>query len=134
MRGASSGDLIVTIRIQPDDYFQRDGDDLHVAVTVSMIQAALGARITVDGIMEDEEVEVKVPEGTQSGDILKVKGRGMPRLRSSARGNLYVHVSVKIPKKLNKKERGLLEKLALEMGEETQGERSPLEKLKDIFG
>ncbi len=99
-----------------------------------MIQAALGARITVDGIMEDEEVEVKVPEGTQSGDILKVKGRGMPRLRSSARGNLYVHVSVKIPKKLNKKERGLLEKLALEMGEETQGERSPLEKLKDIFG
>lgn len=134
MRGASSGDLIVTIRIQPDDYFQRDGDDLHVAVTVSMIQAALGARITVDGIMEDKEVEVKVPEGTQSGDILKVKGRGMPRLRSSARGNLYVHVSVKIPKKLNKKERGLLEKLALEMGEETQGERSPLEKLKDIFG
>lgn len=134
MRGASSGDLIVTIRIQPDDYFQRDGDDLHVAVTVSMIQAALGARITVDGIMEGEEVEVKVPEGTQSGDVLKVKGRGMPRLRSSARGNLYVHVSVKIPKKLNKKERGLLEKLALEMGEETQGERSPLEKLKDFFG
>ena len=134
MRGASSGDLIVTIRIQPDDYFQRDGDDLHVAVTVSMIQAALGARITVDGIMEGEEVEVKVPEGTQSGDVLKVKGRGMPRLRSSARGILYVHVSVKIPKKLNKKERGLLEKLALEMGEETQGERSPLEKLKDFFG
>ncbi len=131
MRGAPSGDLIVTVRIEPDDFFQREGDDLHVVVEVPMVQAALGARIMVDGIMEEETVEVRIPEGTQTGDVIKVKGHGMPRLRSSSRGNLFVHADVKIPKKLNKKERALLEKLALEMGEETEGARSPLQKLKD---
>lgn len=134
MRGADAGDLIVTVRIEPDEHFQRDGDDLHVLVDISMVQASLGARITVDGILEDEEVEVRVPEGTQTGDVIKVKGHGMPRLRSTSRGNLFVHVDVKIPKKLNKKERALLEKLALEMGEDVEGERSPLQKLKSFMG
>lgn len=134
MRGAASGDLIVTVRIAPDEFFQREGDDLHVVVDVPMVQAALGARIEVDGILEDEVVEVRIPEGTQTGDVIKVKGFGMPRLRSSSRGNLFVHADVKIPKKLNKKERALLEKLALEMGEKTEGVRSPLQKLKDFMG
>lgn len=134
MRGAASGDLIVTVRIEPDDFFQREGDDLHVVVEVPMVQAALGARINVDGILPDEVVEVRIPEGTQSGDVIKVKGHGMPRLRSSSRGNLFVHADVRIPKKLNKKERGLLEKLALEMGEETDGGKSPLQKLKSFVG
>lgn len=134
MRGAASGDLIVTVRIEPDEFFQREGDDLHVVVDVPMVQAALGARINVEGILEDEVVEVRIPEGTQTGDVVKVKGHGMPRLRSSSRGNLYVHADVKIPKKLNKKERALLEKLALEMGEETQGATSPLQKLKSFMG
>lgn len=134
MRGAASGDLIVTVRVEPDDFFQREGDDLHVVVDVPMVQAALGARIKVDGIMDGEEVEVRIPEGTQTGDVIKVKGHGMPRLRSSSRGNLFVHADVKIPKKLNKKERAILEKLALEMGEETDGARTPLQKLKDFMG
>lgn len=134
MRGAQAGDLIVTVRIEPDDFFQREGDDLHVVVEVSMVQAALGARITIDGILDDERVEVRIPAGTQTGDIVKVKGHGMPRLRSSVRGNLFVHTDVRIPKKLNKKERALLEKLALEMGEKTEDVTSPLQKLKSFLG
>lgn len=134
MRGAPSGDLIVTVRIEADEFFQREGDDLHVVVDVPMVQAALGARINVEGILEDEVVEVRIPEGTQPGDVIKVKGHGMPRLRSSSRGNLYVHADVTIPKKLNKKERALLEKLALEMGQETDGAPTPLQKLKDLMG
>ncbi len=134
MRGADSGDLIVTVRVAEDECFQRVGDDLHVSVSIPMVKAALGARIHVDGIMDDEEVEVRIPEGTQTGDVIKVKGHGMPKLRSNARGNLFVHADVKIPKKLNKKERSLLEKLALEMGEDAEDARTPLEKLKSILG
>lgn len=133
LRGARSGDLIVTVRIEADDFFQREGDDLHVVVDVPMVQAALGARIKVEGILDNEEVDVRIPEGTQTGDVIKVKGHGMPKLRSTSRGNLFVHANVTIPKKLNKKERSILEKLALEMGEETDGARTPLQKLKDVL-
>ncbi len=129
LRGAATGDLIVTVRIKPDEHFERDGDDLHVMISLSMVKAALGARVQVPGIMEGEQVEVNIPAGTQMGDVIKVKGKGMPRLRSSARGNLMVHVDIKMPKKLNKKERQILEKFALETGDELKGSEAPLEKL-----
>ncbi len=133
IRGAQSGDLMVTIRIQPHEFYERDGDDLHVRVTVPMVQAALGAEIEIDGILDDEEVPVRIPEGCQMGQVVRVKGFGLPRLRSDVRGDMYVHVDVEIPKRLSKKERELLEKLAEEMGEEVSEKRSPLQKLRDIF-
>lgn len=133
MQGAPAGDLIVTVRIQPHEFFERDGDDLHARVRVSMVQAALGADIEIDGIFEDEVVEIKIPEGCQNDQVIRVKGSGMPRLRSSARGDLYAHVEVVIPKKLSKREREILEELAEEMGEDVAEERSPLQKLRDIF-
>lgn len=134
LRGAPSGDLLVTVRIAPDEFFLRNGDDLHVNIAVPMVQAALGATISVDGIMPDESIQVSIPEGTQSGDVVKVKGYGMPRLRKQDRGTLYVHADVEVPKKLNKKQRELLQKLAAEQGLDTQEYRSPLKKLKDILG
>lgn len=133
MQGATPGNLIVTARIQPHEFYERDGDDLHVRVSIPMVQAALGAEIEVDGIFDDEEVPVRIPEGTQNGQVVRVKGYGMPRLRSESRGDMYVHAEVIIPKKLSKRERELLEELAEEMGEEVSAHRSPLERLRDMF-
>mgnify|MGYP004627340577 FL=1 len=133
IQGAQAGDLIVTCRVQPHEFFERDGDDLHGRANVSFIQAILGAEIEIDGIMPDEKVQVRIPAGCQNEQVVRVKGFGMPRLKSDIRGNMYVHVNVVIPEKITKKQRELLEKLADEMGEEVATPRSPLQKLRDAF-
>ena len=133
LRGAASGNLIVTCRIDPHDFFERDGDNLHCMAKVSMVQAALGAEIEVDGIMPDERVTVRIPEGCQPDQTIRVRGKGMPKFRSDLRGDMYVHVGVEIPKKLSKGQRELLETLAKELGEDFANPRSPLEKLRDVF-
>ena len=133
IQGAQAGDLIVTCRVQPHEFFERDGDDLHGRANVSFIQAILGAEIEIDGIMPDEKVLVRIPAGCQNEQVVRVKGFGMPRLKSDIRGSMYVHVNVVIPEKITKKQRELLEKLADEMGEEVAAPRSPLQKLRDAF-
>ncbi|WP_417302902.1 molecular chaperone DnaJ [Ellagibacter isourolithinifaciens] len=133
IQGAQAGDLIVTCRVQPHEFFERDGDDLHGRANVSFIQAILGAEIEIDGIMPDEKVQVRIPAGCQNEQVVRVKGFGMPRLKSDIRGSMYVHVNVVIPEKTTKKQRELLEKLADEMGEEVAAPRSPLQKLRDAF-
>ena len=133
IQGAQAGDLIVTCRVQPHEFFERDGDDLHGRANVSFIQAILGAEIEIDGVMPDEKVQVRIPAGCQNEQVVRVKGFGMPRLKSDIRGNMYVHVNVVIPEKITKKQRVLLEKLADEMGEEVAAPRSPLQKLRDAF-
>ena len=133
IQGAQAGDLIVTCRVQPHEFFERDGDDLHGRANISFIQAILGAEIEIDGIMPDEKVQVRIPAGCQNEQVVRVKGFGMPRLKSDIRGSMYVHVNVVIPEKITKKQRELLEKLADEMGEEVAAPRSPLQKLRDTF-
>ena len=133
LRGATSGNLIVTCRVQPHDFFEREGDNLHAMAKVAMTQAALGAEIEIDGIMPDEKVSVRIPEGCQNEQVIRVKGRGMPKFRSDLRGDLYVHVDVMIPKKLTKSQRELLEKLAEDLGEDYAQAKSPLERLRDAF-
>ena len=133
IQGAQAGDLIVTCRVQPHEFFERDGDDLHGRANVSFIQAILGAELEIDGIMPDEKVQVRIPAGCQNEQVVRVKGFGMPRLKSDIRGSMYVHVNVVIPEKITKKQRELLEKLADEMGEEVAAPRSPLQKLRDAF-
>ena len=133
IQGAQAGDLIVTCRVQPHEFFERDGDDLHGRANISFIQAILGAEIEIDGIMPDEKVQVRIPAGCQNEQVVRVKGFGMPRLKSDIRGSMYVHVNVVIPEKITKKQRELLEKLADEMGEEVAAPRSPLQKLCDAF-
>ena len=133
IQGAQAGDLIVTCRVQPHEFFERDGDDLHGRANVSFIQAILGAEIEIDGIMPDEKVQVRIPAGCQNEQVVRVKGFGMPRLKSDIRGSMYVHVNVVIPEKITKKQRELLEQLADEMGEEVAAPRSPLQKLRDAF-
>ena len=133
MHGARPGDLIVTCRIQPHEFFEREGDNLHARANVSFIQATLGAEIEIDGIFHDEKVKVRVPEGCQNEQVIRVKGMGMPRLKSTERGDMYVHITVLIPKKVTKKQRELLEKVAEEFGEDVAAPRSPLQKLRDAF-
>ncbi len=133
IQGAQAGDLVVTCRVQPHEFFERDGDDLHGRANISFIQAILGAEIEIDGIMPDEKVQVRIPAGCQNEQVVRVKGFGMPRLKSDIRGSMYVHVNVVIPEKITKKQRELLEKLADEMGEEVAAPRSPLQKLRDAF-
>ena len=133
LRGAASGNLIVTCRIEPHDFFERDGDNLHAMSKISMVQAALGAEIEIDGIMPNEKVSVRIPEGCQPEQVIRVRGKGMPKFRSDMRGDMYVHVGIVVPKKLTKSQRELLEKLASELGEDFSNPRSPLEKLRDVF-
>ncbi len=129
IRGAAAGDLIITVRIAEDDYLHREGDDLHCRATVTIAQAALGVELAVHGILEDTTVEV--PAGSQHGDVIKVRGKGMPRVHSSGRGDLYVHIGVDVPRKLSKRQRELLEEFAKESGEATSEHKSPVQKLKD---
>lgn len=133
MQGAQAGDLIVTVRVLPHEHFERDGNDLHAAISIPMVKAALGSEVEIDGIMEDETISVKVPSGTQPGDVIRSKGHGLKKLGSDSRGDLYVHVNVDIPKKLSKSERELLQSLADEMGEKVNAKKSPLQKIRDVF-
>lgn len=133
MNGDISGDLLVKILIRENEYFQRDGDNLHTRIEISMLQAALGATVFVDGIMPDESVEVQIPAGTQNESVVRVKGFGMPRLRSDARGDLFAHVWVSIPDKLAKEEREVLEEAARVFGVDFDDERGVFQKVKDVL-
>lgn len=133
MNGARSGDLLVTVLVEEHEFFLRDGDDLHAAASISMVQATLGTDIKIDGILEDETITVTIPDGCQNEQVIRVKNAGMPKLRSNGRGDLFVHISVNIPKKVTKKQRKLLEQLAEEFGESFNEPRTKLQRIKDAF-
>ncbi len=115
VRGGRAGDLYIFVSIAPHNFFQRDAADLHCRVPVPMVTAALGGEFEVP-TLEGGKTRVKVPEGTQSGRRLRLKGKGMPELRSRQSGDMYVEVVVETPQKLTKRQRELLtefEKLSL---------------------
>jgi molecular chaperone DnaJ len=114
LRSKERGNAFVVVRVRPDPRFVRDGDDLHTVVSVPMTDAALGATITAPGIPDD--VEVEVPAGTQPGTVRVLEGLGMPALRGSRRGNLYVSLDVAVPTRLTAEQRSALEGLAGELG------------------
>jgi molecular chaperone DnaJ len=107
--GGEAGDLFVVTRVQPSKLYERRGDDLVVEVPVTFTEAALGA--TVEVPTPDGTVSVKVKPGTQDGTLLRVKGKGAPKLKGSGRGDLLARIKVEVPKKLKKRERELLEEL-----------------------
>ncbi len=109
-RAGQPGDLYIRISVKPHPVFQRKGDDLYVKVSVSLTQAVLGGEIemlTLDGT----KIFLKIPAGAESGKILKLSGKGVPSFSGYGKGNLYVELIVKIPKKLTRKQKELLEKL-----------------------
>jgi molecular chaperone DnaJ len=107
--GGEAGDLFVVTRVQPSKLYERRGDDLIVDVPVTFAEAALGATLEVP--TPDGKVALKVKPGTQDGTLLRVKGKGAPKLRGSGRGDVLARVRVNVPKKLRKRERELLEEL-----------------------
>ena len=130
--GGPPGDLYVVISIKPDDLFERDGRDIHCAAPISFPQAALGAEIEVQTL--EGKVEVRIPEGTQSGKVMRLRGKGFPSIRSAARGDQLVHIYVEVPTRINKRQRELLEELAEETGGSVSApSKSFLGKLRDIF-
>ena len=111
-KGMAGGDLSIVVRVKPHPLFRREGDDLHLEVPVTVWEAALGAEITVPTL--EGKASVKVPPGTQSGQTLRLRGKGMPRPNGTGRGDEYVRVMVRVPKHLDQKTRALFEQLARE--------------------
>jgi molecular chaperone DnaJ len=134
-RGGPAGDLFVAISVRDHPAIVRRGTELYVELPVTYPQAALGAKLTVPTV--DGEEEVEVPPGTQSGHQIRLRGRGVPRLRGSGRGDQHVIVNVVVPAKLGKRERELLRELDEISGPAVapKNEPSVLERLRDsLFG
>jgi len=131
--GAQAGDLYVLVRVQEDKRFVREGDDLITALDVPAPVAALGGMLDVPTLEDSAEVEL-VP-GTQPGEVLTIRGEGMPSLGRSRRGNLRVVVNVVIPRRLSDQQRELLEQLNGTLTEENlRSEESMFAKLRRALG
>ncbi|MDD3020038.1 MAG: molecular chaperone DnaJ [Alphaproteobacteria bacterium] len=110
VRGGESGDLYVLINIKPHKFFKRDGATLHCRVPVPMTTAALGGNIEVPTI-EGQKNSIKIPSGTQTGQQVRVKGKGMSIMRSESRGDLFIEIFVETPVNLDKKQTDLMKQL-----------------------
>jgi molecular chaperone DnaJ len=107
-RGGPSGDLYIFISVKPHEFFQRDGADLFCRIPISMTTAALGGQFEV-ATLDNSKSRVKVPEGTQTGKQFRLKGKGMPVMRSSNFGDLYIQVVTETPQNISRRQRELLE-------------------------
>ncbi|HET9182264.1 MAG TPA: molecular chaperone DnaJ [Candidatus Angelobacter sp.] len=131
--GGQPGDLYIVLHVKPHPFFEREGKDLYCSVPISFAQAAMGAEIVIPTL--DGEHKLKVPEGTQTATTFRIRGKGLPALQSSGKGDLFVKVRVQTPSKLTKRQRELLEELAGTFSVENKPEpRSLFEKVKEIFG
>lgn len=133
--GGPSGDLYVVLEVKEHSFFERRGADLYCTIPVSMAQATLGAELQVPGLTGEQKL--KIPEGTQSGAVFRIKGQGLPDPHGGGKGDLYYHVRVLTPSKLTREQRKLMEQLGATLKvENTPAERgsSIFDKVKDIFG
>jgi molecular chaperone DnaJ len=132
--GGPPGDLYVVLEVKPHPFFEREGRDLHCSVPISFSQAAMGAEIVIP-TLDGGEHKLKIQEGTQSGTTFRVRGKGVPALQSSGKGDMYVKVRVETPRKLTKRQRELMAELGETFNIDNKPEpRSLFEKVKDIFG
>lgn len=127
-RGGEEGDLYVRVAVRPHPVFTREGDHLVCSMTISFTVATLGAEVPVRTL--DGEEPVKIPAGTQPGTLLRLRGRGVPKLQGRGRGDLIVQLQVEVPRNLGAEERALVEQLAQQRGEEAGQAKGILGKLK----
>jgi molecular chaperone DnaJ len=133
LRGGPPGDLYIFLSIKPHAFFQRDGADLFCRVPIAMTTATLGGQIEVPTI-DGGRTRVKIPEGSESGKQFRLKGRGMPVLRSKQLGDLYIQVDVETPKNLSRKQRELLREFEALSNESTSPESSGFfARVKEFF-
>ena len=116
--GGEAGDLYVLVHIAQHELFMREGDDLWHVLLISYPQAALGAEVSVPTL--DGSTTVKIKPGTQAGETIRLKGKGMPRFRGYGKGDLLVRVGISVPEKLTSKQRALLEQLAEEFNQDVK--------------
>lgn len=129
---AGPGDLYLYIHVRDHEIFQREGDDLYMLLPLSFVTAALGGEISV--LTLNGNVQMKIPSGTQSGKMFRLKSKGMPSLRGGHQGDQYVKVMLEVPKKLTAEQRSLLERFAKTSGDNfaVQGD-SLKDKIKKVF-
>jgi molecular chaperone DnaJ len=130
-QGGAPGDLYVVIHVAEHDQFERQGSNLYEAVPITFAQAALGADIMVKTLDDDEKL--KIPMGTQTGTVFRLRGKGMPALGGRGRGDLFVSVTVMTPTSLTREQRKLLEQLA-EVESKDLEDKGLVDKVRDIFG
>ncbi len=132
LRGGPPGDLYVVILVGDHPLFERDGAHLICEVPVSISQAALGAKVEAPSI--DGKTEIEIKPGTQSGDVIRLRGQGLPRLGGGPRGDQLVRIFVEVPTRLSDEQRELLERFAELAGDDvTPRRRGFLDKLRDLF-
>ena len=131
VNGGPSGDLFVVIHVAEHETFERQGANLYSAVPITFGQAALGAEIKVKTL--DGEEDLKIPAGTQTGTVFRLKSHGMPALGGRGKGDLFVAATVVTPKSLTKEQRKILEKLA-DVEDTDFNDASFMDKLRNIFG
>ena len=129
--GGPPGDLYVVIVVAEHEHFERQGSNLYASVPITFAQAALGAEIPVKTL--DSEEKIKVPMGTQTGTVFRLKGKGMPALGGRGRGDLFISATVITPTSLTREQRKLLEQLAMIEDKDLE-DRGLVDKVRDIFG
>jgi molecular chaperone DnaJ len=133
LRGGPSGDLYIFLSVKPHEFFQRDGADLYCRVPISMTTAALGGSFEV-ATLDATQTRVKVPEGTEHDRQFRLKGKGMPVLRQSQMGDLYIQVAVETPQNLSRRQRELLEEFEQLSSKENSPQSSGFfSRMKDFF-
>ena len=130
-QGGAPGDLYVVIHVAAHEQFERQGSNLYEAVPITFAQAALGADIMVKTLDADEKL--KIPMGTQTGTVFRLRGKGMPALGGRGRGDLFVSVTVMTPTSLTREQRKLLEQLA-DVENKDLEDKGLVDKVRDIFG
>jgi len=132
-QGGRAGDLYVLVTVERDDHFVRDGDDLIYREDITMIDAALGTTVYVPAL--DGDIELKLPAGTQPGEIKVYRNRGVPVLQGYGRGDLKVVINVQVPRHLSDEQREVLEQFAALTGEKNyEPDQSFLDKVRAVFG
>jgi molecular chaperone DnaJ len=133
VRGGPAGDLYIFLSIKPHEFFQRDGADIFCRVPIAMTAASLGGHIDVP-TLDGGQTRVKIPEGTEAGKQFRLKGKGMPVLRSKVTGDMYIQVEVETPKNLTRRQRELLEEFERESHKETSpASMGFFSKMKEFF-
>jgi len=134
LNGGPRGNLYVVVSVKPHRYFRREGNDIVIDLPINIAQAALGAEVEVPTV--DGPAELKIPAGTQSGRMLRLKGKGVPFLRERGRGDQLVHIIVTVPTHLSEKQKKLLRELGETFGKDVtpQENKGFFDKVKDAFG
>ena len=128
VNGGPPGDLLISVIVRPHPIFERDGSSVLMEQEISYAQAVLGAEVEIPTL--DGKVKLTIPEGTQPGAVFRMRGKGIPYLRGSGRGDQFVSVTVAVPKNLNAHQKELLRQYAAAMGEQDGGKGSIFGKKK----